>query len=283
MATPSLAPIVSPEWLLDALASPPADGLVVADARWYLDGRPARPAFEAEHIAGAVFVDMDGVLAAHGTPQEGRHPLPSPEVFAAGLAAVGIGPATTVVAYDDLEGRTAGRLAWMLRILGSEAALLDGGLGAWTGPRATGPSPDPAQPVDHPARPWPDDAIVDADAVTAHIRNGGVVADARAPERFRGETEPVDPRAGHVPGAISVPFDANLGPDGRFRPPEELAARFTASGVDGDAILYCGSGVSACHNVLAAEAAGLGRPRLYVGSWSQWSSDPDRLVATGDA
>jgi thiosulfate/3-mercaptopyruvate sulfurtransferase len=277
----NLPPIVTPEWLVERLAEP-EPGLVVADVRWYLDGRSGPDAYRQNHIAGAVFVDLDTVLTAHGQPAtEGRHPMPEPEVFAAGLGALGIGPDTPVVAYDDLGGMVAGRLVWMLRILGSPAAVLDGGLATWPGAVESGDGPTPT-PVVHPTRPWPAEAMATAGEVAAHIAAGGVVADSRAGERYRGETEPVDPQAGHVPGAVNLPFAANMGPDGRFRPAAELAARFRQAGVDESAIFYCGSGVSACHNVLATEAAGQGRPRLFVGSWSAWSNDPDRAIATGD-
>lgn len=278
-----LDPIVTASWLTQALKSgATADGqrVVVADVRWYLDGRSGREAYDAGHIPGAVFVDLDEVLASPATPEHGRHPMPSPEVFARGLSRLGIGPDDAVVAYDDLGGTSAGRLVWMLRILGHPAALLDGGLPAWDGALDTEPAQP--QPVTRPVIPWPAEAMVDADTVAAEARAGTVVVDARAADRFRGETEPVDPRAGHVPGAINLPFLANLDDEGRFRRPEELAQRFGAVEANGQAIMYCGSGVSACHNVLAMERAGLERPRLYVGSWSQWSSDPDRPVATGD-
>lgn len=274
-----LPPIVDVTWLEARLAA--GEPVVVADVRWYLDGRSGPDAFLASHIPGAVFIDMDTVLASHGAPTDGRHPMPSPETFAAGLAAAGIGPDTPVVAYDDLGGMVAGRLVWMLRIVGAPAALLDGGLASWPGPLATGPEPAPT-PVGCPVRPWPADAMATEDEVVAHVAAGGVVADSRAPERYRGETEPVDPRAGHIPGAVNLPFGANLTAEGRFRPAAELAARFEAVGADGDAIFYCGSGVSACNNVLAVEASGRGRPRLYVGSWSAWSSNTDRPAATGD-
>jgi thiosulfate/3-mercaptopyruvate sulfurtransferase len=138
-------------------------------------------------------------------------------------------------------------------------------------------------PVPRPAQPWPAAAMATADEVVAHLAAGGVVADSRAPERYRGDIEPVDPRAGHIPGSINLPFGVNLEPGGRFRPVAELAARFEAAGADEATIFYCGSGVSACNNVLALEASGRGLPRLFVGSWSAWSSDPDRPAATGDS
>jgi thiosulfate/3-mercaptopyruvate sulfurtransferase len=264
-------PIVSVEWLREN-----RDAVSLCDVRYYLDGRNGRDAHLAGHLPNAAFIDMDTVLASPAGPIVGRHPLPTPEAFAQGLGAAGIGPDSTVVVYDDLGGMVAGRLVWMLRVLGQDAALLDGGIGAWDGPLETGPVVP--TPVTCPVRPWPAEAIVDADAVVAHVDAGGVLADSRAPERYRGDVEPVDSRAGHVPGAVNLPFSENLGPDGRFRPLEELRLRFEEAGVGADAVFYCGSGVSACHNLLAVEAAGLGLPRLYVASWSGWSSDPDRPV-----
>ncbi len=272
-----LPPIVSTSWLAQQQAQTPA--LKLVDVRYYLDGRSGHQAFLDGHLPGAIFVDLEHVLSSPGSPQDGRHPMPPPAVFAAGLGAAGIAESDPVVAYDDLGGMVAGRLVWMLRILGVHAALLDGGLAAWSGNRETGPG-QPASPVPRRPQPWPSAAMASADEVAAHIEAGGVVADSRAAERYRGEHEPVDPRAGHIPGAINLPFGANLDQDHRFRPAGELAARFEAAGADPATIFYCGSGVSACHNVLAMEAAGLGRPRLFVGSWSAWSSDSQRPIAT---
>lgn len=276
-AAPSTPPIVSAEWLNDHLASDEA--VVLCDIRSYLDGRDGRTAYLDGHLPGAHFVDMGTVLAGPAAPVAGRHPMPTSEAFARGLGALGIADDATVIAYDDLGGMVAGRLVWMLRILGLEAGLLDGGFTAWTGPTETGPVS--ATPVRRTARPWPTEAMADADQVAAHANGGGLVIDSRAAPRFRGETEPVDARAGHVPNAVNLPFTENLGSDDRFLTVSELAARFGEAGLDEKAIVYCGSGVSACNNLLAIEAAGLGRPRLYVGSWSGWSSDPDRPVATG--
>ncbi|MEM9133126.1 MAG: sulfurtransferase [Actinomycetota bacterium] len=294
-------PIVSADGLARQLAGPPPveGGTVrVVDVRYYLDGRSGREAYEAGHIPGAVFVSLDDVLASPASPEAGRHPLPTPEVFAAGLGAAGIGDNDVVVAYDDLRGMVAGRLVWMLRILGRSAAVLDGGLDAWPGKPATGPADPPPEPVERQVLPWPGEATVDADEVADAIAAGELVIDARAAERYRGETEPIDPRAGHVPGAVNLPFPTNLDADGRFRSLDELAAGYASLGIgaatDGDEggdggeggdtapIVYCGSGVSACHHAVAMEAATGRRPRVYVGSWSQWSSDPDRPAATGD-
>jgi thiosulfate/3-mercaptopyruvate sulfurtransferase len=196
-------------------------------------------------------------------------------VFAEQMAALGIGDDSLVVAYDDGTGAWAGRLVWMLRTLGVDAALLDGGLAAWEGPLETGaPAREQATFT---ARPWdPASLATIDDAATAPL-----VVDARAPERYRGESEPVDPRAGHVPGAVNVPFSGNLA-DGRFLSPDALRERFAEHGIT-DAtgvVVYCGSGVTACHDLIALEHAGLGRGRLYSGSWSQYAAT-DRPAATG--
>ena len=252
--------------------------LVICDVRWYLDGRSGREAYEAVHLPGAVFVDLDEHLTAEPGPEVGRHALPTAKAFAGSMGELGIGPDATVVAYDAAGGMCAGRLVWMLRVLGQPAALLDGGIASWDGPLETRSSVRP--PVEVPVRPWPDRAFTDIDEVAAGSA-GRVLLDARAPERYRGEVEPVDPRAGHVPGAVNAPFAANLA-DGRFRPAVELADHYRGLGVEdaADVIAYCGSGVSACHDLLAMEYAGLGRGRLYVGSWSQWSAS-DHPIATG--
>lgn len=257
--------------------------MVLADVRWYLDGRDGRAAYETGHLPGAVWVDLDGALAGHGLPAtEGRHPLPDPARFAASMGALGIDDDTVVVAYDDTGGMTAGRLVVMLRMLGHDAAVLDGGLTSWTGAVERGwvsPAPRTFTP-----RPWPADRLADADQTSAHPAAGGVLIDARARERFTGEVAVVDPRPGHVPGARNAPWGAVLGPDGRFRPVEELRSHFAALGIDedSDVIASCGSGVSACMNLVALEHAGLPPARLYVASWSGWAADPDRPAALGD-
>lgn len=267
------APIVDAGWLRAH-----RDEVVVADVRWYLDGRSGRAAYVAGHVPGAVFVDLDGVLAAHGAPEAGRHPLPAAAAFAEGMGRLGIGDGDPVVAYDDAGGVTAARLVWMLRAIGHDAALLDGGLQAWGGELET------AAPAVAPARftsvPWPRDRLASIDEAADR---GNVVLDARDGERYRGESEPVDPRAGHIPGAHSLPTRENLDAAGRFLSPAALHARFQDGGVrDGAAtVSYCGSGVTACHALLALEHAGLGPGRLYAGSWSQWSHAADRPAATG--
>ncbi len=262
-------------------------GAVLVDVRWYLDGSDGRAAFETGHLPGAVWVDLDGQLAATDLPAtEGRHPLPAPAAFAVAMGSLGIGDDTVVVAYDDTGGLTAGRLVVMLRMLGHDAALLDGGLATWVAagrPVETGPGRAPARASFTP-RPWPADRLATADDTGVQAAAGRPVLDARVPERFTGEQTLVDPVPGHVPGARNAPWSAVLGPDGRLLPRAELRAHFTALGAgDGDAITYCGSGVSACVNIVAMEHAGLPVARLYVGSWSGWSADPTRPAETGPA
>lgn len=266
-----LPPFVDADWLEDHL-----DEVVVADCRWFLDGSDARAAYREAHLPGAVFVDLDRDLAAPPSPAAGRHPLPTPEDFATALGRLGIGPDDTVVAYDQGTGAIAARLAWMLRVLGQDAAVLDGGLPAWEGPLESGEVEPPVR-VDVPVRPWPSDRIVDANEVALLAAGNGSVVDARAPERYRGEVEPIDPRAGHIPGAVNVPYEGNLGSDGLLLPPERLRERF--AGLDEDVAVYCGSGVTACHDVLVLESLGVDA-RLYPGSWSAWVGDPARPVAT---
>ncbi|SNS41902.1 thiosulfate/3-mercaptopyruvate sulfurtransferase [Geodermatophilus pulveris] len=269
-----LPPVVDPAWLRVH-----GGGVVVADVRWYLDGRSGRAAYDAGHLPGAVFVDLDRWLAGPPSPAGGRHPLPDPAVFAEGMAALGIGDDDTVVAYDDAGGVVAARLVWMLRVTGHAAALLDGGVRAWDGPLEQA-APDRAPAVFTP-RPWPVERLAGVEDV---LDPSGVVLDAREPARYRGDREPVDPRAGHVPGAVNVPCRGNLDGDGRFLPAAELRRRYAEAGVtgDGDVVVYCGSGVTACHDLLALEVAGLPAGRLYPGSWSQYSADPDRPVVVSD-
>ncbi|WP_354700680.1 Putative thiosulfate sulfurtransferase SseB [Paraconexibacter sp. AEG42_29] len=272
-----IPPIVDVDWWLAR-----REQVVTADVRFYLDGRSARAAYDAGHIPGAVFVDLAGRLATHGAPADGRHPLPSPEDFAAGMSAAGIGDGDVVVAYDDTGGTTAARLVWMLRALGHDAALLDGGLAAFAGELETAESVRP--PATFTARPWPADRLATIDDAAA-AGAAAVVLDARDLARYTGEVEPVDPQAGHIPGARSLPCREHLTESGRFVGVDALRERFAAVGVTAgaDVISYCGSGVTACHNLLALEHAGLGPGRLYPGSWSAYSNTPDRPVATGES
>lgn len=250
-----------------------ADGVttVICDVRAYLDDREGRDAYAAGHIPGARHLDLDTELSGHPGPGVGRHPLPDPEVFAQALGNAGITPDTHVLAYDDAGAMIAGRLVWMLRTLGQNAALLDGGLQAWDGELEVDTPSFPA--VECAVRHFPAGATVEADEVEAFISKGGVVIDVRGADRYAGENETIDPTAGHITGAINAPFANNL-VDGRYRPLEEIQAEYEARNITKDTIYYCGSGVSACNSMLAAEAAGLGRGRLYVGSWSGYCTRP---------
>jgi len=260
-------------------------GAVIADVRWYLDGRDARIEYADGHVAGAVFVDLDRDLAASGRDvTEGRHPLPDPDDFAAAMGRLGIGDATPVVAYDDTAGMTAGRLVVMLRLLGHPAALADGGLAAYAGSleRGAGSVPPVATFT---ARPWPADGLADSgQAAAVAAADDGRLLDARAADRFTGKVTTLDSRPGHIPGATNAPWSGVLDPaTGRFRNPHELFEHFAALGIDEqtDVVASCGSGVSTCANILAMERAGLPAPRLYVASFSGWSADPDRPTELG--
>jgi thiosulfate/3-mercaptopyruvate sulfurtransferase len=255
-------------------------GAVLADVRWYLDGRSAADEYARGHLPGAVFVDLDAFLAGHtGDPRHGRHPLPSAQEFTDGLAKLGIGDGDDVVAYDDAGGVIAARLVWMLRATGRSAAVLSGGLERWRGPLTTD-VPHRARTAPE-VRPWPVDRL--ADLTDADRAAGGslLLLDARDRDRYTGAVEPVDPRAGHVPGAVNHPVREDL-VDGVVAPADVLRARFLASGVrpDLDVVASCGSGVTACFLLLELEHAGF-RGRLWPGSYSEWSNDPSRPVATG--
>jgi thiosulfate/3-mercaptopyruvate sulfurtransferase len=271
-------PLVDAAWLERNLGDP---DLVVADVRWRPDGSAAK-AFEEGHILGAVLVDVDRDLAAPAYQGPGRHPLPPPDAFAERMSALGIRNEDTVVAYDDASSSHAARLWWMLRATGHRAYVLDGGLPAWPGHRVKG-TPVARNRARFFATPWPRDRIASAEHVREQLDRGGVVLDARAPERYRAEQEPIDRVAGHIPGARNAPFAENVDPDTqRFRSPEALRATFASLGAeDGAAIVYCGSGLTATQLVLAMERAGLSSPRLYEGSWSDWITDDRRPVATG--
>lgn len=273
-------PIIDVEWLIEHRNDGKGldDRIVIVHVGTTMGGDDPEAGFRTAHLPDARFVVLDTALASPAAPIVGRHPLPSPTDLASALGAAGIDDDRPVVAYDERNGGWASRLVWMLRVLGQPAALLDGGPAAWTGSFETGPAT--ATPVERRILPWPRDAIVSADEVTTHITNGGVVVDSREAPRYRGEVEPIDQVAGHIPGAINLPFTDNL-VDGSFRPLDEQRQRFRAVAADPHAIVYCGSGVTACHNALAVEATGLPMPRLYVGSWSGWSSEPGRSIATG--
>lgn len=259
---------------------------VVTDVRWYLDGRDGHAAFEEGHLPGAIWIDLEHDLAAVDLPATaGRHPFPSATAFAHAMAAHGIGDDSIVVAYDDTSGLTAGRLVVMLRMLGRNAAVLDGGLAAWSGPLQTGPGATP-QPAAFTPMEWPAELLASADDAAQQAAAGHPVLDARAADRFTGEQALIDPRPGHIPGARNAPWSAVLGSDRKLRSIPELTAHFASLGINADtpersAVTYCGSGVSACMNLLALEHAGLPAARLYVASWSGWSADPQRRAETG--
>ena len=263
-------PLVTPAWLRERLAEP---GLRVVDCRYVLGSPGAgEPLWQEAHIPGAAFMDVDRALAAP-PGERGRHPLPDADAFEAAARRAGISRDTLVVAYDEAGEGGAARLWWLLRHFGhDQAAVLDGGLRAWReegGELSSGE--EQIKPGDFRAASPRDDTAA-AEELAAGSAGPPVVLDARTPERYRGEIEPIDPVAGHIPGAVSLSF-AELAPDGRFLPPDELRARFEAAGIEsgGDAVAYCGSGVTACVLVLAAEVAGIGPARLYPGSWSEWS------------
>ena len=268
-----IPPVVDVAWLA---GHPQA---VIADVRWYLDGRSGAQAYAAGHIPGAIFIDLDAELAAPASPEAGRHPLPDPEKFASAMVDAGVSDDSIVVAYDDAGGFSAGRLVWMLRAIGVDAALLDGGLAAWPGELSTAEPQESDEEVTFGIRGWGPDVVATIDEAA----RGPVVIDARSAERYRGEGGvALDPKSGHIPGALSAPMTGNLDASNHFLAPETLRERFAALGItDANPVIsYCGSGVTACHNLIAMEYASLGRGRLYVGSWSQYSAT-DRPIATG--
>jgi thiosulfate/3-mercaptopyruvate sulfurtransferase len=276
--------LVDTAWLAGHLGEP---GLVVADVRWYLDpARRGRDAWRAGHIPGAVFLDVDEDLSAPGGGRglpAGRHPWPPEEQVGRVMGAAGIGPRARVVAYDDASGAVAARLWYLLRAHGHEdAAVLDGGIAKWVAEgRPLSTEDRRVPPAAFAGRLRPGFVVDKASMVAAHRRR--LVLDARAPERYRGDAEPVDLRAGHIPGARSAPAASNLTGDTVpvFLPPDELRRRYETLGAGSEEpVVYCGSGVNACHDLLALHLAGL-RGTLYAGSWSEWSSDPSLPAETG--
>jgi len=278
--------IVSAPSLAGELAGQP--GPVLLDARWRLGGPPGIDGYRAGHLPGAVFVDLDRDLSGPPGPA-GRHPLPDPAVFQAAMRAAGVSRDRPVVVYDDGDGLPAARGWWMLRYHGhGDVRVLDGGYRAWlaAGLPVTAAAPAP-EAGDFTARPG-QMPVLDA-AAAASTGRAGLLVDARSAERYRGENETVDPVAGHIPGAVSAPSAGNVNPDGTFKSATELAARFAAlgarpgpAGAEGAPAVgsYCGSGVTAAHEVLALALAGI-PAALYVGSWSDWITDPARPVSTG--
>jgi thiosulfate/3-mercaptopyruvate sulfurtransferase len=259
-----------------------AEGPVLLDVRWRLAGPPGRDSYLAGHLPGAAFVDLDRDLS--GPPGAGgRHPLPDPAAFQAAMRAAGVSQDRPVVVYDDGDSMAAARAWWTLRYFGHpDVRVLDGGYRAWTGAgRPVTTAESAPAPGSFTARPG-HMPVLDAARAAATARTG-LLLDARAAERYRGEAEPVDPVAGHIPGAVSAPTAGNVAADGTFLTPAELAARFDALGVKAGGAqvgAYCGSGITAAHEVLALELAGIAAA-LYVGSWSEWITDPARPVATG--
>lgn len=275
--------IVSTEELGNLLKSPQ---VILFDCRYSLQVPDAgRRAYEDSHIAGAHFVDMNTELSRPHVPgSTGRHPLPSRAEWSRQVQQWGITPDTDVVVYDDAGGAAAARLWWMLKWLGHDnVAVLDGGWQAWLGEGLPVIADVPAAlvPTEFSYLTSPPLApVVTAEQLDAAQQ---VILDAREPPRFRGEVEPIDPVAGHIPGAVCSPFSGNLQADGTFKPAAELRRKFAQAAAAGKPVVcYCGSGVTACHNILAMQVAGLPMPALYAGSWSEWITDPARPIAKGE-
>lgn len=269
------SPLISVAELAPLLGS-----VIVLDVRYRMGGPPGRAEHAAGHVPGAAYVDLDSDLAAPTRPDVvgGRHPLPDPEVFATAMRRCGVDADRPVVVLDDWSAHAAARCWWLLRHHGhDDVRVLDGGWAAW---RAAGGAVETGDVAPEPGSftPLVPGRLPVVDATGAP--SVGLLLDARAPERYRGETEPVDPVAGHVPGAVNAPTAGNLDADGSFRPADELRERYADLGVgDGaDVAVYCGSGVTACHDLLALEVAGVTGTALYAGSWSDWVSDPSRPV-----
>ena len=267
-------PLTTPEELASRLAT-----TTVLDVRWRLGRSDGREQHAAGHVPGAPYVDLETDLA-DPPGKGGRHPLPAPDRFGESMRRCGVDADRPVVVYDDAGGTSAARCWWLLRHHGHpDVRLLDGGWSAWvaaggaveTGPVLASPGTFEARPGHLP--------LVDAEGA-ARIARSGVLLDARAPERYRGDVEPVDPVAGRVPGAVNVPTAANLEADGRFRPVDELRGVYAGALAAGEVGVYCGSGVTATHDVLALDRLGV-RAALYAGSWSEWITDPGRPVEKG--
>jgi thiosulfate/3-mercaptopyruvate sulfurtransferase len=273
--------LISATELASLLASerPP----ILADVRWSLGGPPGKPDFVASHIPGAVWVDLEAQLAS--TPGAGgRHPLPRIDVFQQAMRDIGVCEDSFVVAYDAATSQAAARLWWLLTDAGHhKVRVLNGGLAAWIAaglPTESGPGPRSTH-GDFVARPSQRAQVNGAEiAAKLGMSDGLTLVDVRAPERYSGDKEPIDPVAGHIPGAINMPATANLDVDGHFLPPVEIAARYAAAGGVEGAVLYCGSGVTATQSLLALESAGV-TAAIYPGSWSDWITDPTRPIATG--
>jgi thiosulfate/3-mercaptopyruvate sulfurtransferase len=276
--------LISADELARALSEGRAPSLL--DVRWKLGGPPGEEVYAQGHLPGAIFTSLDQDLAAPaGSAAGGRHPLPGAGAFTAAMRSLGVRADWPVVVYDDADSTAAARAWWLLRYFGHPSVrVLDGGFRAWAAaglPVERGELAEAPEPGSFTAEPG-HLPLLDADGALALARDG-VLLDARAAERYRGEVEPVDPVAGHIPGAVSAPTAGNVSPDGTFRPAAELAARFAALGIAPSAPAvgaYCGSGVTAAHEVLALALAGI-PAALYAGSWSEWITDSRRPVATG--
>lgn len=280
-------PLITASALQQSLALPGV-GLLLLDCSFDLaDPAAGRRAYETGHLPGAFYVSLDDTLSSAKTGRNGRHPLPDRAAFAQAMAALGASESTQIVAYDNAGGMYAARLWWMLRWVGHAAIrVLDGGIAAWM---AQGGALENGMPAPRPAGNLVlRDSLVSTvgyEEVLANIGSGArLVIDARAPDRFRGENETLDPVGGHIPGAVNRLFRNNLAPDGCFKPVAELRAEFAAlvgERAAADLINQCGSGVTACHNLLAMEVAGLPGAALYPGSWSEWCAQPGTPIATG--
>ncbi len=278
------SPLIDVQTLSEKLDDP---SWITVDCRFRLtDPAAGRAAYDEGHIPGSRYAHMDDDLAAPVGPDDGRHPLPPAEVFARTLGEWGISNSSTVVVHDDASGAVAARLWWMLRWLGHERVLvLDGGFPAWTAAGFPTQSAAPAwEPADFAASEIRDDWVVRTNDIPGEVALGAALVDARSRERFSGEAEPIDPVAGHVPGSVNYPFSDALTSNGFLRPPGDLhedLRGFTEQ--PRGFIAMCGSGVTACHLLLAANAAGLADGRIYIGSWSEWIRDTKRVIATGEA
>ncbi len=274
----TFGPLVDAQWLVDHQHE-----VHIFDSRSYMDAREGKDAWASGHIPGAVFADLGSDVSAPPCQPGGRHPFPHEGDFATAMSRLGYDGNRPAVIYDDVSGGIAARLWFMLHIVGCQAAVLDGGIHAWTEPLSTDTTP--VEPVVFEPRPWPAGRLISADEVVARLESGGVVIDARNRSRFIGKENRIDDRFGHIPGAISLPWEDNIDDlTGRMLDLQGLADRFAAAGAvdDGSArpVVYCGSGVTACHNLLAMELLDISAD-LYVGSWSEWGADLARPVATG--
>lgn len=260
---------------------------LLCDVRWYPDGRSGRTAYEEGHVPGAIYVDLAADLAgpavtADGKPA-GQCPLPAPETFANAMSRLGIDGQRPVIAYDDVGGMAAARLVWMLRVTGHDAAVLDGGLSGWAGVMERGPCKS-RTPAEFKPKPYPDSRLATLDDVRSQVGAGGLLIDAGTAARYRGESLSIHTKAGHIPGALSMTWSGSLDDASRkLLSIDALRSRFQSFGIfnNRDVIAYCGSGIAACHLLLAMEQARIGSGRLFPGSWSQWSADLDRPIATG--